>query len=35
MRFIAHLDMSQAVVEQRVATAITRMATAPDLEDET
>jgi DNA-binding GntR family transcriptional regulator len=32
--FVAHLDMSQAVVEQRVAAAITRMATAPDLEDE-
>ena len=32
--FIAHLDVSQAVVEQRVAAAITRMATAPDLEDE-
>jgi DNA-binding GntR family transcriptional regulator len=32
--FIAHLDVSQAVVEHRVAAAITRMATAPDLEDE-
>jgi DNA-binding GntR family transcriptional regulator len=32
--FVAHLDVSQAVVEQRVAAAITRMATAPDLEDE-
>jgi DNA-binding GntR family transcriptional regulator len=32
--FVAHLDLSQAVVEQRVAAAITRMATAPDLEEQ-
>ena len=32
--FIAHLDDSQAVVERRVSAAITRMATAPDMEDE-
>jgi DNA-binding GntR family transcriptional regulator len=33
-RFLGHLDHSQAVVEQRVAAAITRMATAPDMEEE-
>jgi DNA-binding GntR family transcriptional regulator len=33
-RFLGHLDHSQAVVEQRVAAAIARMATAPDMEDE-
>ena len=33
-RFLAHLDDSQAVVERRVAAAIARMATAPDVEDE-
>jgi DNA-binding GntR family transcriptional regulator len=32
--FIAHLDVSQTVVEQRVAAAITRMATAPDFDEE-
>lgn len=30
-RFLAHLDHSQSVVEQRVLTAIARMATAPEL----
>jgi DNA-binding GntR family transcriptional regulator len=32
--FVAHLDDSQAVVERRVSAAITRMATAPDMEEE-
>ena len=32
--FIAHLDDSQAVVERRVSAAITRMATAPEMEDD-
>lgn len=32
--FLAHLDHSQAVVEQRVASAITRMAAAPDVEED-
>lgn len=32
-RFLAHLDHSQAVVEQRVSAAITRMATAPEMDD--
>jgi DNA-binding GntR family transcriptional regulator len=34
-RFLGHLDHSQAVVELRVAAAIARMATAPDMEEET
>jgi len=33
-RFLGHLDHSQAVVEQRVAGAIHRMATAPDMEED-
>jgi DNA-binding GntR family transcriptional regulator len=33
-RFLGHLDHSQAVVEQRVAAAIARMATAPDMEED-
>jgi DNA-binding GntR family transcriptional regulator len=33
-QFLGHLDHSQAVVQQRVAAAIARMATAPDMGDE-
>jgi hypothetical protein len=32
--FLGHLDHSQAVVEHRVAAAISRMATAPAMEEE-
>jgi DNA-binding GntR family transcriptional regulator len=32
--FLAHLDVSQAVVEYRVAAAIARMATVPEMEDD-
>jgi DNA-binding GntR family transcriptional regulator len=33
-QFLGHLDHSQAVVEQRVAAAIARMASAPDVEED-
>jgi DNA-binding GntR family transcriptional regulator len=33
--FLSHLDHSQSVVEQRVAAAIARMASAPEMEDAT